>query len=38
MCVQVPKLVAQLDKDVGGTPAVKSWPDYGRNITYKLLT
>ena len=28
----VPELVAKLDQDlaaVGGTPATKSWPDYG---------
>jgi len=30
--ILVPKLVAQLDKDVGGTPAVKSWPDYGEIV------
>ena len=25
----VPELVAKLDADIGGTPATKSWPDYG---------
>ena len=25
----VPELVAKLDSDIGGTPATKSWPDYG---------
>ena len=32
----VPELVARLDSDmagVGGTPATKSWPDYGQLIT-----
>ena len=32
----VPELVAKLDADIGGTPATKSWPDYGYNSVRKL--
>jgi len=28
----VPTLIAKLDHDVGGTPATKSWPDYGEIV------
>ena len=32
ICCQVPTLIAKLDHDVGGTPATKSWPDYGGSL------
>ena len=36
----VPELVSKLNEDmagVGGTPATKSWPDYGKKYTFHKI-